>query len=606
MRRWTAPQEDERLRKRSKHAIVVDTDTPPDTHAEAHRRLLEQSDLTRHESTSDVPRHPSQENNAFRGAAEKPPVVRSLMERLRSASLSITWSGDEQQSRPSRPNGFQQAFRSAWRRAVALTERHSPRAEPETRPVVIRTPMEAFLDKGVQSTAPVLPASVQRSQSMSGSASPGRPTASQARGQDVQTPPTFRATGPIIIKTVEEAFSTDSGDPAAEATVSRRPAVRLKRSLTLPPLRIATPKAAKVTVRATANVAARSSVDERKSRNGIAALRRTTPHRASSPIPAVTPTPFAAQRSHTPPVSACAARKSGAAGKSVPSSIPTHLPPVSVRQGGAASPTKLPSPPAKRNPEPVLRHRLKHASAPPPCAPPEAPAGMPLPAAPAKRASISRPKPSHHPARALPRPLSQLGTVTRLTEHPSDPAAAARPPARQTMAPRPIPRTGKVSISSPATARLPPKSTSYTPTGKNDMADSGPSSEPFSTSKHPNTRPTRPPELRPSASHQAAPNSLRPRATPSAATVRPPHAMPSNTVRPSVRPTRTSEERAAAAPPAATSATRSQVASASARPHAAPSPTHLPRGAPALPKHSMPPSPAKPVKKARHRSAGES
>ncbi|TRM63541.1 hypothetical protein BD626DRAFT_568933 [Schizophyllum amplum] len=301
MRRWTAPQEDERLRKRSKHAIVVDTDTPPDTHAEAHRRLLEQSDLTRHESTSDVPRHPSQENNAFRGAAEKPPVVRSLMERLRSASLSITWSGDEQQSRPSRPNGFQQAFRSAWRRAVALTERHSPRAEPETRPVVIRTPMEAFLDKGVQSTAPVLPASVQRSQSMSGSASPGRPTASQARGQDVQTPPTFRATGPIIIKTVEEAFSTDSGDPAAEATVSRRPAVRLKRSLTLPPLRIATPKAAKVTVRATANVAARSSVDERKSRNGIAALRRTTPHRASSPIPAVTPTPFAAQRSHTPP-----------------------------------------------------------------------------------------------------------------------------------------------------------------------------------------------------------------------------------------------------------------------------------------------------------------
>ncbi|KAL1735091.1 hypothetical protein EV714DRAFT_268366 [Schizophyllum commune] len=219
--------------------VVHDSSSPPDTH----RRILKKHphdhsydhDRTRSESTISFPRPPSAAKEQPRASSSK---VRSLMDRLRSASLSITWAENEHKAaRPSGPSGLQQAFRSAWKRAVALSGRYTPNSNREARggPTVIRTPMEAFADDASLAATLTIPPPMGRARSQSESAPRTTvfPTNDQTTGLPLKT-----SNGPTIVRTAEEAFSPEQSDPTSQAPASKRPGVRLKRSLTLPPLRI--------------------------------------------------------------------------------------------------------------------------------------------------------------------------------------------------------------------------------------------------------------------------------------------------------------------------------------------------------------------------------
>ncbi|KAI5887047.1 uncharacterized protein SCHCODRAFT_02602720 [Schizophyllum commune H4-8] len=221
--------------------VALDSSSPQNTH----RRILKKHahdhsydhDRTRSESTISFPRPPSAAKEQPRDSSSK---VRSLMDRLRSASLSITWAENEHKAaRPSGPSGLQQAFRSAWKRAVALSGRHTPNSNGEARtgPTVIRTPMEAFADDASLAATLTIPAPMGRARSQSESAP--RTTVFLA-GEQTTGPLLTTTKGPTIVRTAEEAFSPEKSDPTSQAPVSKRPGIRLKRSLTLPPLRITT------------------------------------------------------------------------------------------------------------------------------------------------------------------------------------------------------------------------------------------------------------------------------------------------------------------------------------------------------------------------------
>ncbi|KAL1678039.1 hypothetical protein EV122DRAFT_278671 [Schizophyllum commune] len=231
-------QDEEPLEAGARH-VVHDNSSPQNTH----RRILKKHphdhsydhDRTRSESTISFPRPPSAAKEQPRASSSK---VRSLMDRLRSASLSITWAENEHKAaRPSNPSGLQQAFRSAWKRAVALSGRHTPNSNVEARggPTVIRTPMEAFADDASLAATLTIPPPMGRARSQSESAPRTTvfPTNDQATGLPLMT-----SNDPTIDRTAEEAFLPEKSDPTSQAPVSKRPGVRLKRSLTLPPLRI--------------------------------------------------------------------------------------------------------------------------------------------------------------------------------------------------------------------------------------------------------------------------------------------------------------------------------------------------------------------------------
>ncbi|KAL1746714.1 hypothetical protein HDZ31DRAFT_61910 [Schizophyllum fasciatum] len=189
--------------------VAHDSTIEADTHADDRRRTSKKTRRTRSESMTSFPRvspEPPHEQEP-RDSTSK---VRSLVNRLRSASLSITWAESEQKARPARAGGVQQAFRSAWRRAVALTERHIPKEEPRTGPIVIRTPMEAFADEG----APAMPQSVGRTRSQSESTPRPAPPTDAERATEPTGPKE-----PAVVRAIEEASA-----PANHAPVSRRPA----------------------------------------------------------------------------------------------------------------------------------------------------------------------------------------------------------------------------------------------------------------------------------------------------------------------------------------------------------------------------------------------
>ncbi|KAI4528908.1 hypothetical protein K525DRAFT_262687 [Schizophyllum commune Loenen D] len=145
------------------------------------------------------------------------------MDRLRSASLSITWAENEHKAaRPSGPSGLQQAFRSAWKRAVALSGRHTPNSNGEARggPTVIRTPMEAFADDASLAATLTIPPPMGRARSQSESAPRTTvfPTNDRTTGLPLMT-----SNGPTIVRTAEEAFSPKKSDPTSQAPVSKRP-----------------------------------------------------------------------------------------------------------------------------------------------------------------------------------------------------------------------------------------------------------------------------------------------------------------------------------------------------------------------------------------------
>ncbi|KAL1717983.1 hypothetical protein EV715DRAFT_291696 [Schizophyllum commune] len=237
-RKAIVDEDEEPLEAGARH-VVHDNSSPQNTH----RRILKKHphdhsydhDRTRSESTISFPRPPSAAKEQPRASSSK---VRSLMDRLRSASLSITWAENEHKAaRPSGPSGLQQAFRSAWKRAVALSGRHTPNSNREARggPTVIRTPMEAFADDASLAATLTIPPPMGRARSQSESAPRTTvfPTNDQTTGLPLMT-----SNGPTIVRTAEEAFSPEQSDPTSQAPVSKRPGVRLKRSLTLPPLRI--------------------------------------------------------------------------------------------------------------------------------------------------------------------------------------------------------------------------------------------------------------------------------------------------------------------------------------------------------------------------------
>ncbi|KAL1695806.1 hypothetical protein GGG16DRAFT_108978 [Schizophyllum commune] len=193
-----------------------------------HRRILKKHlhdhsydhDRTHSESTISFPRPPSAAKEQPRASSGK---VRSLMDRLRSASLSITWAENEHKAaRPSGPSGLQQAFRSAWKRAVALSGRHTPNSNGEARggPTVIRTPMEAFADDASLAATLTIPPPMARARSQSESAP--RTTVFPSNDQTTGLP-LVTSNGPTIVRTAEEAFLPEKSDPTSQAPVSKRP-----------------------------------------------------------------------------------------------------------------------------------------------------------------------------------------------------------------------------------------------------------------------------------------------------------------------------------------------------------------------------------------------
>ncbi|KAL1660642.1 hypothetical protein GGF50DRAFT_118723 [Schizophyllum commune] len=224
MARKAIVDEDEEPPEAGARHVVHDSSYPPDTH----RRILKKRphdhsydhDRTRSESTISFPRPPSAAKEQPRASSSK---VRSLMDRLRSASLSITWAENEHKAaRPSGPSGLQQAFRSAWKRAVALSGRHTPNSNGEARggPTVIRTPMEAFADDASLAATLTIPPPMGRARSQSESAPRTTvfPTNDQTTGLPLMT-----SNGPTIVRTAEEAFSRKKSDPTSQAPVSKRP-----------------------------------------------------------------------------------------------------------------------------------------------------------------------------------------------------------------------------------------------------------------------------------------------------------------------------------------------------------------------------------------------
>ncbi|KAL1704080.1 hypothetical protein EV121DRAFT_291760 [Schizophyllum commune] len=331
MARKAIVDEDEEPPEAGARHVVHDSSSPPDIH----RRILKKHphdhsydhDRTHSESTISFPRPPSAAKEQPRASSSK---VRSLMDRLRSASLSITWAENEHKAaRPSGPSGLQQAFRSAWKRAVALSGRHTPNSNGEARggPTVIRTPMEAFADDASLAATLTIPPPMGRARSQSESAPRTTvfPTNDQTTGLPLMT-----SNGPTIVRTAEEAFSLEKSDPTFQAPVSKRPGLRLKRSLTLPPLRI-TSSTAKNAAPAPAephtSLSARN-VDRatRQPRSGPAASRKSMAR--GSPLGEAAPTSRPAVRRHSTPPTDTAARKTPAAGQ--PASRATHLPSVSA------------------------------------------------------------------------------------------------------------------------------------------------------------------------------------------------------------------------------------------------------------------------------------